>query len=357
MPIESVNAVNTTPIIQKQPEKPLVNNNIEQATDNNNHKTLIGVGAALALVTLGVLGHKGYLGEGIQKALGGAKKAAKEEGTKKTEEKAKEDVKKTFKELYNDAIKEKKASIKNEITGRTHSFEYAQDGTLIKETVTKGDDYVIYMRLGPKDRNIEGGLYDSSWENNVNNGKMRIVEVKKGETISLRHFNEDGTISYLKPEVPVKAMPRQVYNGELPKKLPAEEIPERIDKEILENWPEGEKSFRGYTKSSGSTGTIYQYIRDTEGNITKQIRYNCKGGVDYITKYTNNGKIVYNADGEVHSIGIETFDTSGNKILEEVFGADGKLDWFEAISKDNQKMYFRENGEISTNLGPGESLV
>lgn len=336
MPIESVNAVNTTPTIQKQPEKPLVNNNIEQATDNNNHKTLIGVGAALALVTLGVLGHKGYLGEGIQKALGGAKKAAKEEGTKKTEEKAKEDVKKTFKELYNDAIKEKKASIKNEITGRTHSFEYAQDGTLIKETVTKGDDYVIYKNI---------------------NGKMRIVEAKKGETISLRHFNEDGTISYLKPEVPVKAMPRQVYNGELPKKLPAEEIPERIDKEILENWPEGEKSFRGYTKSSGSTGTIYQYIRDTEGNITKQIRYNCKGGVDYITKYTNNGKIVYNADGEVHSIGIETFDTSGNKILEEVFGADGKLDWFEAISKDNQKMYFRENGEISTNLGPGESLV
>ena len=336
MPIESVNAVNTTPIIQKQPEKPLVNNNIEQATDNNNHKTLIGVGAALALVTLGVLGHKGYLGEGIQKALGGAKKAAKEEGTKKTEEKAKEEVKKTFKDLYNDAIKEKKASIKNEITGRTHSFEYAQDGTLIKETVTKGDDYVIYKNI---------------------NGKMRIVEAKKGETISLRHFNEDGTISYLKPEVPVKAMPRQVYNGELPKKLPAEEIPERIDKEILGNWPEGEKSFRGYTKSSGSTGTIYQYIRDTEGNITKQIRYNCKGGVDYSTKYTNNGKIVYNADGEVHSIGIETFDTSGNKILEEVFGADGKLDWFEAISKDNQKMYFRENGEISTNLGPGESLV
>ena len=34
-----------------------------------------------------------------------------------------------------------------------------------------------------------------------------------------------------------------------------------------------------------------------------------------------------------------------------------RLDWFEAISKDNQKMYFRENGEISTNLGPGESLV
>lgn len=335
MPIESINAVNTTPIIEKQPEKPQVNNDIEQPTDNNK-KALIGVGAALALITLGVLGHKGYLGEGIQKALGGAKKAAKEEGTKKTEEKAKEEVKKTFKDLYNDAIKEKKASIKNEITGRTHSFEYAQDGTLIKETVTKGDDYAIYENI---------------------NGKMRIVEAKKGETISLRHFNEDGTISRLKPEVPLKAMPRQVYNGELPKKLPAEEIPERIDKEILENWPEGEASFRGYRKSSGTTGTIYQYIRDTEGNITKQIRYNCKGGVDYITKYNSNGKVVYNADGEVHSISIETFDTSGNKILEEFFGADGKLDWFEAISKDNQKIYFMKNGEISTNLGPGESLV
>lgn len=53
----------------------------EQTPENkNNHITRnisIGVGAALALITLGVTGRKGYLGKGIQKFLGGAEKKSK----------------------------------------------------------------------------------------------------------------------------------------------------------------------------------------------------------------------------------------------------------------------------------------
>ena len=67
---------------------------------------------------MGVLGYKGKLGEGVQKFLGGAKKAVTEETGTKTEEKAK----KTFKELYENAIKEKKATLEDTVRNRIHNF-------------------------------------------------------------------------------------------------------------------------------------------------------------------------------------------------------------------------------------------
>ena len=65
----------TNPLPQtSQPEQQ------EQKPENkNNHikRIGIGVGAALALITLGISGRRGYLGKGIQKFLGGAEKKSK----------------------------------------------------------------------------------------------------------------------------------------------------------------------------------------------------------------------------------------------------------------------------------------
>lgn len=336
MPINAVNSVNTPQIIEKQEPKIQTNNDIEQPTSNNNQKALIGVGAALALATLGVLGHKGYLGEGIQKALGGAAKAAKEEGTKKAEEITTPEVKKTFKDLYNDAIKEKKESIKNEVTGKTHSFEYAEDGTLIKETISKGDDYAIYKNIS---------------------GKMRIVEAKKGETISLRHFNEDGTISRLKPEVPVKAMPRLIYDKKLPpEELTKEQLPKNIKitelpSEMIETCPSHEITFGEYIRPYNKS-TIYKIEKDANGNIIQKTGYDLQGNLVGVYKYNKEGsqiqEIRYTPWGTSDKFTVKTLDENGETILEETFNlSDGKLISFKTICNDGQKRTFSGLGWIT----------
>ncbi len=333
MPINAVSTANIPPMIERQQPKTQTIDTKEQATGNNNQKALIGVGAALSLVTLGVLGHKGYLGEGIQKALGGAAKAAKEEGTKKAEETSTAEVKKSFKELYNDAIKEKKDSIKNEVTGRTHSFEYAEDGKLIKETVSQGDDYAVYKNI---------------------NGKMRIIEAKKGETVSLRHFNEDGTISRLKPEVPIKVMPRLVYDGELPKKLTAEEIPEKLNPEIV-----SEIKLKGeYSDAAGNryllnsnNETIHVNTFDKEFNITQSFDFNLEGTLIEINKYKNtpNSKtwVQYTPDGNVKVITCYKYEQKWNELLQEWFDSNGKLNGFYAMTKEGKKELFFNDGELA----------
>lgn len=52
---------------------------------SNAAKYMIGAAALAGVVALGIAGYKGHLGEGVQKFLGGAKKAAEKEGSKAAE--------------------------------------------------------------------------------------------------------------------------------------------------------------------------------------------------------------------------------------------------------------------------------
>ena len=177
-------------------------------------------------------------------------------------------------------------------------MEYDKDGKLIKETVSKGDDYAIYENI---------------------NGKMRIIEAKEGETISLRHFNEDGSISHLKPEIPVKTLPSLVYKGELPKNLTKEEIPDI--KEILENWPKDANEYRGFTKVKYSDD-IEKLEYDTSGNIVSRICYHIKEqNLEQITKgfYSTEGKYTqfswYDKNGTLSELASYRYNNSGEKYL------------------------------------------
>lgn len=150
----------------------------------NGKKIAIGLGGVAALVTLAVLGRKGRLGDGIQKFLGGAKEAE----NKATES----DTKKKFIDLYNDAIKNKKESVKNEITGKTHEFKYDENGKLTEEVVKYTD----------KDGNNISVKYQSvknKMKNNEAVEQMKIVEIKNGDNVvSQRSVDKDGILVHKK---------------------------------------------------------------------------------------------------------------------------------------------------------------
>lgn len=360
-----------------------------QFEENNNNKKLVyGIGGVVALIALGILGHKGYLGEGIQKFLGGAKKAAETE-TKKTEE----EVKKTFQELYNDAIKNKKESIKNETTGRTHTFEYNKDGKLVKETVSKGDDYVIYENV--KFQKSNGETVD----------KMKIIEIKKDGATTIRPLDENSVLmrpkreiktpetpktetkiepntesqakakaeqnteaqaepktevkptpknNIIEPEVPIKAKtPSQIYQGELPKDLKPEEIPQALDKNLLNEL----LSKKARIKRNGSifelgNNKIEQFIYK-DGKIDAHVIYDIEGNVKNIKK--NN--IRYNPDGTIEYFSIKSYDSNNKYILQECFNRTGKLRWYEAITVDGRKVLFNSDGKILRDRGPGSEII
>ena len=74
------------------------------ADNEKNNAAKYMIGATLAgLAVLGVLGYKGHLGEGIQKFLGGAKKAAQKEGSNASDsaKKAEEAVDEALREAEN----------------------------------------------------------------------------------------------------------------------------------------------------------------------------------------------------------------------------------------------------------------
>lgn len=142
-------------------------------------KVAIGLGGVAALATLAVLGRNGRLGEGIKKFLGGAKKAEKEV--------ANSDIKKSFKEVYDDAIKNKKESVKNEITGKMHEFKYDENGKLTEEIVKYTD----------KDGNNIAVKYQrvNDTKNNEVVEQMKIVEIKNGDNVvSQRGIDKDGSL-------------------------------------------------------------------------------------------------------------------------------------------------------------------
>lgn len=182
---------------------------------------------------------------------------------------------------------------------------------------------------------------------------MRIVEVKNGETISLRHFNEDGTISRLKPEVPIKEMPRLVYDGELPKNLTAGEIPESLSPEIL-------SELKSKGKYEDTAGRYYRLDREDKKilvsthnkdlNITQALDFNLEGNLISIRKYEyapNSKKCIkYSPNGNVGQIYCDTYDSNGKKVLNEAFYSNGKLCWFTSKSKEGKNILFNSEGEL-----------
>lgn len=363
MPIDAVNQIDTAQIhTQPKLQHSSPNPPAQMAEDNNNNpKVLIGVGAALALVTLGVLGYKGHLGEGVQKALGGAKKATKEEGPKKTEEKAKEEVKKTFKELYNDAIKEKKESIKNEITGRTHTFEYDQNGKLIKETVSKGDDYAIYENVKIQKQN--GDIVEG----------MKLIEVKRGDTTTVREV-KDGVYTkgthipipnnnFIESEIPIlsKTKPRKVYDGKLPENLTQEEMPKELSSDVIKALEEkGEKIQIGDNSFEYSYNNEDIICSNKSTGITTW--YNKDGQIKFITKnkYNENGNKIetdfYDSQGNIDQFQIFTQDQNNNIILSERFNINRSIQDYSAITQNGHWINFDSTGRIHFDYGTSNSL-
>jgi len=141
--------------------------------DNFDKQGGIGTGAKVGLATLALLGlgvaadFAFAQGKHVKNLLGIAKKEGKKTVDEAIPAETKEEVKKTFKELYDDAIKNKEKSVKNEITGRTHSFKYDKDGNLVEEIVTKGEDKAVihYYDSGRKSKLVDlkkNGNYYSS---------------------------------------------------------------------------------------------------------------------------------------------------------------------------------------------------
>ncbi len=337
MPIDAVNQINYTQPIQK-PKAGQENNNIDQPVDNKtNQKALIAVGAAVALASLGVLGYKGYLGEGIQKALGGAKKAAAEEGKEKTEEKAKEEIKKSIKELYEDAIKNKKTTL--ELNGRIHNFEYNTDGKLIKETVTKGDDYAIYENI---------------------DGKMKIVELKKNGKIVKKNLKPGS--SHTPSRIP-DIIPPQIFKGEIPKPLDKNDIPQtiKLSEDILNTL---RKDGKYYEQNPGHSNIVYIYnsansiLRyETLAQKTRTIEFDVMGNIKSIkinTPSEDGYRIIqrnhYNPEGILQEIETLNYKNSDCN-LRAFFDKDGKLKRYSALTKDGYSLSYNAEGEVITDHG------
>ena len=133
----------------------------KQPNEDSFEKKGMSTTGKVALGTVGLLGGLAALdavfckSKNLKKIFGIAQK----EGGKVAEDTAVDtttkEIKKTFKELYNDAIKNQEKSIKNEITGRTHNFEYDENGRLIKEIVTKGNERAEILHNLPNKRKSE----------------------------------------------------------------------------------------------------------------------------------------------------------------------------------------------------------
>lgn len=274
-----INLVTSIPKpVQKTEEKPVETKvSVQPIPDeksfwDKNKTAVIAIGAvALAGITYAVA-HKSGAGE------------------------IKDNIVKSFKELYQEAVKGKKESFVNPKTGRTHAFEYSKDGKLVKETIKKGDEFIgEYAVFGDVSKPVKlkrgNVVYEYEYASMADGTAIKPSSKKITFLEDVR--NKDGEIIHPKDSQAVtyfnkKGKPDK-YESVVKKEHNSEMCYEvcKTDAVINANGKAepGLVNYKGHFRNKNMTDALDESFFDSNGKLEKLITYTDTANGKSIAKY------------------------------------------------------------------------